>query len=299
GARRAARPPRRRVSPPPGDVVDVVVVGAGIAGASAAWALAHAGADVALVEREHQPGHHATGRSAALTNETVGHPVVRALARASRPFLAAPPAEVAEHPLLHPRGLLWIGEDPATLDALTDTCPAGVAERIGPGEVAALVPGLRPGRAAAGGVHEPGARTVDVAGLLHGYVRGLRRAGGTIAPAAEVREIRRVGGDWRVVAGEADLSCRVVVNAAGAWGDVVAERAGVRPVGLTPLRRTACIVPVGEEARAWPLVMDADVGAYAEPDAGGVLVSPADETPSPPCDARPEELDVARAIDWL
>ncbi|HEX6238872.1 MAG TPA: FAD-dependent oxidoreductase [Acidimicrobiales bacterium] len=281
------------------DPVDVVVVGAGIAGASAAWALAREGAKVALLEREPHPGLHATGRSAALTNETVGHPVVASLARASRGFLDGPPAGFAEHPLLSPRGLLWIGDDPAALDRVTATARDGVARRIDPGEVRDLVPAISPGRAAAGGVHEHGARSVDVAALLDGYLRGLRHADGVIHQAAPVDAARAVPGGWEIQAGPTVLSCRDLVNAAGAWGDEVADRAGVRPLGLTPLRRTACIVRAGADVRAWPLIMDAVGGAYAEPDAGGLLVSPADETPSPACDARPDEVDVARAVDWL
>lgn len=279
--------------------VDVVVVGAGIAGASASWALAREGAEVVLLEREPHPGLHATGRSAALTNETVGHPVVASLARASRGFLDGPPAGFAEHPLLSPRGLLWIGDDPAALDRLAETAGVGVARRIGPEEVRELVPAIRPERAAAGGVHEHDARSVDVAALLDGYLRGLRRAGGVVCPESPVDAARAVPGGWEIRAGPTVLSCRELVNAAGAWGDEVAACAGARPLGLTPLRRTACIVRAGADVRTWPLVMDAIGGAYAEPDAGGLLVSPADETPGPACDARPDEIDVARAVDWL
>jgi len=270
---------------------DVVVVGGGIAGAAAAWALSRAGARVVLVEQEALPGHHATGRSAAVTNETVGHPVVCALARASRPFLDAPPAGFVDHPLLSPRGLLWVAEDPASLDDL-----AASARRIGPEEVRQLVPQLRPAWAAAGGVYEAEARSVDVAALLQGYLRGL-----DVRTGAAVAQLARVGGGWRVEVGGSVLRCGVVVNAAGAWGDVVASRAGVAPLGLAPLRRTACLVavPDGHDVGGWPLVMDAGGGFYAEPEPGGLLLSPADETPSPPGDARPEELDVALALDRL
>jgi D-arginine dehydrogenase len=300
---------------------DVVVIGAGIAGASAAWALAQRSASVHLVEQEALPGHHATGRSAALLNETVGHPVVGALARASAGFLDAPPAGFVDHPLLARRGLLWVGTDAAALDDLARAAPAGAARRVDADTVSALVPAVRPDWAAAGGVHEPHARTVDVAALLQAYVRGLRRAGGTVHTGAPVRRITRApGGDvpGRVVPGAAGsggdrgrgwwvelptgtIACRTVVNAAGAWGDVVAQLAGVRPLGLAPLRRTACIVrvPDGHEVDGWPLVMDVAGTFYAEPESGGLLVSPADETPSDPCDARPEELDVALALDRL
>lgn len=305
---------------------DVVVIGAGIAGASAAWTLAQRGAAVHLVEQEALPGHHATGRSAALLNETVGHPVVGALARASAGFLDASPAGFVDHPLLVPRGLLWIGTDASALDDLARAAPTDAARRVDAGAVSALVPALRPEWAAAGGVHEPHARTVDVAALLQAYVRGLRRAGGTVQTGAPVRRITRApgrsapgggvpgrdvpgaagsGGDggrgWWVELPTGTIACRTVVNAAGAWGDVVAQLAGVRPLGLAPLRRTACIVrvPEGHEVDGWPLVMDVAGAFYAEPESGGLLVSPADETPSEPCDVRPDELDVALALDRL
>ena len=280
----------------------VVVVGGGIAGASAAWALAAGGARVVLVEQEAQAGHHATGRSAAVTNETVGHPVVGALARAGRPFLDTPPRGFVDHPLLTPRGLLWIAEDPSSLDALT----SAVAQRVGTDEVRRLVPELRPGWAAAGGVFEPEARTIDVAALLQGYLRGLRRLGGEVSTGRRVTGLSRSSRGWTVELGgtndePAEVRCDVVVNAAGAWGDVVAEAAGVEPIGLAPLRRTACIVavPGGHDVTHWPLVMDAGGSFYAEPEPGGLLLSPADETPSEPGDASPDEIDVALALDRL
>lgn len=280
---------------------DVVVIGGGIAGASVAWALAVRGAAVCLVEQEAQPGHHATGRSAALLNETVGHPVVGALARASRSFLASPPAGFVDHPLLSPRGLLWVGTSADTLDALSAEAPAGAASRIGSAATTALVPQLALPWTAAGAVHEPDAQAVDVAALLQAYLRALRSSSGTLHTSSEAQRLTRLPGGWRVEAGGEVIECGVVVDAAGAWGDVVAERAGVRPLGLAPLRRTACIVPVpgGHDVSGWPLIMDVDGSFYAEPEPGGLLVSPADETPVEPGDARPDELDVALALDRL
>ncbi|MGD9701794.1 MAG: NAD(P)/FAD-dependent oxidoreductase [Acidimicrobiia bacterium] len=285
------------------DQLDVVVIGGGIAGASAAWALAGSGRRVALVEQEPQPGLHATGRSAATLSETSGARAVCALAAASRPFLADPPDGFADHPLLAPRGLLWIGRDGdgPLLDALAAhgrTINPSV-RRLDPAEVMSVLPMLREDAVGAGGVDEPEAMAIDVAGLLAGYLRGLRRAGGTTYVSNEAVELSRDAQGWTVVGSSATLRAPVVVNAAGAWGDVVAERAGVPPIGLKPLRRTACLVPAPDEVRDWPLVMDIASRCYFEPEAGGLLLSPADETLDAPCDARAEELDVALALDRL
>jgi D-arginine dehydrogenase len=282
--------------------VDVVVVGAGIAGASAAWRLA-ADRSVLLVEREATPGHHATGRSAAVLSETSGTFLACALAAASRPFFEQPPDAFGDHSLLAPRGLVWVGApgDEAALDALADMGRRvrPTVRRIGHDEVLGLFPPLRAERAMVGGVHEPDARTIDVAALLQGYVRGLRARGGVLRPGAEVVQGERREGGWRVTGPGYEVQAAAVVDAAGAWGDDVAERFGVEPLGLAALRRTACIVPADEAARSWPLVMDVAGRFYAEPESGGLLVSPADETPTAPCDAQAEELDVALALDRI
>lgn len=296
------RPPDGPVVDVP--VVDVVVVGAGIAGASAADALSRAGLTTVLVETEAQPGHHATGRSAATLSETSGHPVVCALAAASRPFFADPPAGFVDHALLSPRGLVWIGldSDTAALDALAESgrAIAPTVRRLTTDEVIAVVPGLRAHAASGGGVHEPDAMSVDVAALLAGYLRRARQHGAEILPAHEAIEFSRTaGGGWRVTTGARSFEATAVVNAAGAWGDVVAARAGIRPLGLRALRRTACIVPVKTDVAAWPLVMDIANRFYFEPEPGGLLLSPADETESEPTDARAEELDLALALERL
>jgi D-arginine dehydrogenase len=282
------------------DHCDVVVVGAGIAGASSAWALAERHR-VVLVEQEGAPGHHATGRSASVLSETVGHPVVCGLAAASRPFLTSPPPGFVDHPLLSPRGLLWIGkaDDREALDRVAMQAQAvapGVA-RLDANQVRTRVPELRAAWRTAGGVHEPDAMAIDVDALLHGFLRGLRARGGEVIVTAELTAARRRGRGWDVHAGSRRFASAAVVDAAGAWGDEVARRAGVRPLGLVPLRRTAALVPAPDAVRSWPLVMDVGGRFYCEPEPGGLLVSPADETPSEPCDAKAEELDVALAVE--
>jgi D-arginine dehydrogenase len=287
----------------------IAVIGGGIAGTSVAAALGQTH-DVVLFEREAELGAQATGRSAATLSETSGLRLVCALARASRAFLEAPPAGFAEHPLSGPRGLLWIGRDgdEGTLDAIAAMAASGVAptaRRVDAVAAIALVPALRPAAVAAGGVWEPDARSLDVAGLLAGYARAARATGVELRCRAEVRELRATGAGWAVqwtagVQGATGVDhVDVVVNAAGAWGDVIAARAGLMPIGLQPLRRTASIVAAPAEVASWPLVMDVAGRCYFEPEAGGLLLSPGDEHPSAPADVAAEMEDVAWSLDVL
>lgn len=282
--------------------VDVVVVGGGIAGASAAWALSEY-ASVVVVEQAPTAGYHATGRSASVLSETSGHPVVCALAAASRSFFESPPAEFVDHPLLSPRGLLWVGQEADTdaLDHLADRARAlaPTVRRLTPAETRALVPHFRPAAVAGGATFEPDAMSIDTDALLHGFLRGLRQRGGHMFTSTPAIELSRTGAGWSVVCDGRTFDTPVVVNAAGAWGDVVAGRAGIVPIGLEPKRRTACLAVLADVDPTWPLVIDVAGRYYAEPESGGLLVSPADESPSEPCDAQAEEFDVALALDRL
>ena len=279
---------------------DVIVIGAGIAGSGLAAELS-ASRRVALLERESQPGVHSTGRSAALYSGAYGGPLVRALSQASHAFFVSPPPGFAEVPLLRRRGALHVAsaEQRERLEAFAgqpDVAP--VARRLGAGEVLRLCPILRPDRVALG-LLEPEASDIDVHLLQGGYLRQLRAAGGMLATDAGVQAIERIGGLWRVRAGARLFEAPVLADAAGAWADEVAAMAQVRPLGLQPKRRTAVLVdpPSDVDIASWPMVIDADEQFYFKPDAGLLLLSPADETPSLPCDAQPEELDIAIAID--
>jgi D-arginine dehydrogenase len=283
---------------------DFLVCGAGIAGASIAAELA-GGANVVVAEREETAGYHTTGRSAALYVASYGNETIRALTAASRRFFDAPPAGFADHPLLTPRGCLHIGDAAQAdkLDALAAELAATGVEvsRIGGAAACAMVPVLRP-EAVAGGVHEPGAADIDVAALHGGYLRLARQRGARTMLGAGIVALERVGDWWRArLANGESLEARVLVNAAGAWGDQLAVLAGVATVGLTPCRRTAIILeaPPNVEIGGWPAVIDVDEGFYFKPEAGRILASPADETPSAPTDAAPEELDIALCIERL
>lgn len=283
--------------------LDFIVIGAGIAGASAAYALAEHGR-VLVLEREGQPGYHTTGRSAALYTENYGNRTIRRLTRASGPFLKQPPAGFAEHPILTPRGVLMIARSDQ-LDAL-ETLYQEVAHLGGPverldGEAAlALLPLLRPGYTAAA-VYEPDGLDIDVNGLHRGFLKGAAARGGKLLCGAEVRQITRRDGRWQVGSSAGDFAAPVLVNAAGAWADEIGKLAGVKLIGLQPKRRTAFIFdgPAGLDDRVLPMCIDAEEQFYFKPEAGRFLGSLADEAPSPPCDAQPEEIDLAMAVDRI
>jgi D-arginine dehydrogenase len=282
---------------------DVAIVGAGIAGASAAYFLApHA--RIAILERESQPGYHTTGRSAALYSETYGNASVRSLTRASRAFYHAPPAGFAAQPLLTPRGVVFFGraEHRAALEAQADELRAtgGRVEWLAPDEILARIPALRPEWAAVG-LAEPDAEDIDVHALLSGFLHGARAAGAKLISDAALEAAEFDNRRWRLTTRAGEIRADVLVNAAGPWADEVARLAGAAPLGLAPLRRTAVVFECRQfpNTAGWPAAVDAIEDLYFRPEAGRMLASPADETPSPPCDAQPEELDIATLIERL
>ncbi len=284
-----------------GEAYDVVVIGGGMAGISAACELA-AAARVLLVERESQLGYHSTGRSAAILTENYGNAVIRKLTIASRTFFAAPPPGFTEHPLLAPRGVLFLAraDQGRTFEAALTLGRSLVSSirAVGVEEALAICPVLRPGYLAQA-MLEPDAMDLDVHAILQGYLALFRRRGGQILTDAPVTALRRRGGRWEVRAGDAEVTAAVLVAAAGAWGDDIARMAGAAPIGLVPKRRTAATFdpPAGMAVGGWPLVLDVDEKFYFKPESGRLMASPADETPMPPCDVQPEELDVAEGID--
>jgi D-arginine dehydrogenase len=279
---------------------DFLIIGGGIAGASAGYWLAPHGR-VVLLERESQPGYHSTGRSAALFMASYGTPQVRALTRASRAFLQDPPAGFAEHPLLTPRGALMVatpGQEALLADHwdVLRALSTG-ARQLDRAAACELVPVLRADKVQ-GALLEPDAADMDVHAIHQGYLRGLRHAGGAVECDAAVSALHREGGRWQVQAGNRTWEAPVVLNASGAWADVIAQLAGVRPIGLQPRRRSAFIFapPEGVATTGWPLVYGAGEDWYIKPDAGMLLGSPANADPVPPQDVQPEELDIALAI---
>ena len=277
---------------------DFLIIGGGIAGAGIGYHLAQS-ARVAVIERESFPGYHTTGRSAALFAETYGNATVRALTRASRPFFEQPPDKFTEHKLLTPRGALFIAraDQLAALEAQRQITP-GAPPTLDSGAARRLVPVLRADYVAAA-LFDGDLMDIDVAALHQGFLRGAKARGAALVTDAAVRSLRRGAATWRVETSAGPFEAAVVIDAAGAWAELVGAMAGARRIGLAPLRRTAMVVdpPAGMTVDRWPFVIDVDEKFYFKPDAGKLLVSPADETPSPPCDAQPEEIDVALGIE--
>jgi D-arginine dehydrogenase len=283
---------------------DFAIIGSGIAGASCAYFLAPHGRLV-LLEREPVAAYHTTGRSAAFYSETYGGPVARALTVASGGFYRSPPEGFCEHPVATPRGSLICGKpgDESRLDRAWREYNALVASvrRVGPEEARRLCPILAPAYAG-GGVYEPDALDLDVAAIHDGFLRGARGSGAELRLRAGVIGLSPVNRGWGLCLADGEtLRASVVINAAGAWADRVASLAGAPPVGLAPLRRTAFTfdAPAALDLRRLPILLGIHDDFYVKPEAHQLLASPADETPSEPCDAAPDALDVAVAVERI
>lgn len=274
-------------------VFDFAIVGAGMAGASIGAELA-AHASVLVLEAEDTPGYHSTGRSAAFWAQCYGGPGIVPLTLPSGDYLR-------ERGLLRQRGALYIGRarDRDAMDEFVTTFDGtGVEiERLGAEAVAERVPHIREDWCDA--VWEPPCADIDVARLHQHYLTRLRQSGGQLECRQRIIRAVREGGVWQIAseAGQVWRAARLV-NAAGAWADGLAVMAGARPLGITPMRRTMAQLRVEPSAPDdLPLVIDINGRFYFKPDNGRVWLSPHDETPSAPCDAAPEEIDVAGAID--
>ncbi len=274
---------------------DIIIIGGGIAGISLAARLApHA--DVTVLEAESALGYHATGRSAAMFILNYGNATLRALNAVAQPFFETPP-EGFGGTLLSPRGELMIAtaQDIAALESQMETAPS--MTRLTPAQAGELVPILNTDRLIAA-AYDDSAFDIDVDRLLQGFARQATGNGARIIRDARVTGLTRSGGLWQVQAGGKRFDAPVVVNAAGAWADQIAALAGAAPVGLRPLRRSAALIPApaGFDPRHWPVFVSATEDFYAKPEAGKLMVSPADEDPVEPGDAWPDDMVLAQGL---
>ena len=280
---------------------DIIVIGGGIAGLSAASVLS-AHANVTVLEAEEAVGYHSSGRSATMLHYALGDPLVRALTLASRPFFEAPPPGFTYAPLGHCMPvLIHAREDElAELDQLdADIAPFAHLERVAEEGILDLCPAIRTGDggAVAALVDRNGIR-LDPHALLQGHVRTLRDKGSEIVTNARVSSLQHASGAWTVTTERGQsFSAPTVVNAAGAWADTVAGLAGLGRIGLMPLRRTIITFdgPEGEDVSGWPFAKTVNDELYFAPESGRLFASPMDEVPTDPCDAQPDEYEVALA----
>lgn len=274
---------------------DIVIVGAGMAGASLAAAL-DGKARILLLEAEAQAGYHTTGRSAAFWTESYGGPEVQPLTSASGAYLR-------EGGFLSPRQALTIGragQESRVEEFARRFAALGVdVDLLGRDALAERIPGLRGGWTC--GALEPSCSDIDVAALHAHFLARARSAGADLWTRARLADATRQSTGWRLHLEDGrEICCAVLVNAAGAWADDVARIAGAKPIGIMPLRRTIAQLRIDPSVPDdLPLVLDVAEQFYFKPEAGRLWLSPHDETPSPPCDAAAEEIDVALAIDRL
>ncbi|MEI7631383.1 MAG: FAD-binding oxidoreductase [Actinomycetes bacterium] len=282
---------------------DVLVVGGGISGVSVAYELA-ADRSVGLIDMESVLAFHTSGRSLATFLESYGGPVIRALTTGSRAALENPP-DIMEPPLLSPLGLLWLGpQGQSNLihglhDAVRDLVPD--VQIVSGSEAEEINPALAKGYTEIG-MFEPGATSIDVNALHQGYVKGVRRLGGEVRVSTKLVSAERKGSIWRVKdsAGN-EYEAETIVNAAGSWVDEVAEICGAKPVGIRPLRRTVFLVsaPADLSLQGIPLTGNIENTWYFMPQGEFFACSPADETLMEPCDAKPDPLEIARALEAI
>lgn len=274
---------------------DFLVVGGGIAGLSVAGALSQGGQfKVLVIEMEAHPGYHATGRSAAILVEGYGTPIVRKLTALSRPLLER--EDDLPGGILRSRGILYVALKGAAPTQVVES--GGSISRIAATTACDLVPALNLD-AIDHAFHDPTAADIDVHALLTRYLRTLKAGDGEIITNSRLTSANWTGNLWRVVAGEHQIEAKVVINAAGAWAREVGNLFQAQDIALEPRRRSAAIVSTDskEDPGDWPMVVDLAETVYFKPEAGKLLVSPADETPSQPCDAFPDDLDIAYAVD--
>ena len=276
---------------------DILVVGAGIAGLSVAGTLASRGQiKVVVLEQEDHPGFHATGRSAAILVEGYGTPLVRQLTSFSRPILEGEGEGDPSRSVLRSRGVLYVALKGAAPSQMVEE--GGSISRLTACAAEDLVPALD-----VDGIdhafYDPTAADIDVHALQTRYLQMVRAHGGEVLTGTALTAAQWTGSLWQISAGEHQVEARVVINASGAWAGEVGRLFNAQPIALEPRRRSAAIVATDseEDPNGWPMVVDLGETIYFKPEGGKLMISPADETPSPPCDAYPDDLDIAFAVD--
>lgn len=277
-------------------MADIIVIGAGIAGASVAARLAETH-KVQVLEMEERPGYHSTGRSAATYEPNYGPPSIRALTRAGRSFFETPPEGFAAAPLVSPRPTISVVPEHQLSQAAALMKASADLEEISVAEAQRHFPALKPGYAVHA-VLDPTTGDIDVDLLHQGFLRRIKALGGEVVCRAQVDTLARRDGAWTVATPQGSFTAPILINAAGAWGDEIARRAGVRPKGLQPKRRSMAVVPApeGTDITRWYFIGDVGETWYAKPSGGRFLVSPAEADPVDPHDAFADDMTLAEGI---
>ena len=272
-------------------MIDFLVIGGGIAGTSVGARLSHLGS-VTVLERESALAYHASGRSAAMFEQSYGLPSTIALNEASRDHHFEAFGGVTS-----PRGLMLVGKD-SDADAFDSDLASMQMHEINHAEARALLPILNDSVTRVG--YHAQAWDLDTDRMVQNFAGEVRSNGGSVRTSAEVTAITRTdaGAGWDVRVGDDVLSARTLVNAAGAWVDVIATMAGIAPLGVTPLRRSMARIPApdGHDVSNWPMMFGPGEDWYAKPDAGALIVSPADEVLMPPMDAWADDMVLAEGL---
>jgi len=282
-------------------IYDVLIIGAGIAGSSVAAELAKTG-KVALVEKELQPGYHASGRSAAMWAPGYGPTSIRALTRASFDFLNSPPEGFSQQSLISKRDVLMIAREDQSnsINKLLAELHGEDIEQISSQQILRRHPLIK-NSYVHDGILDSRAYDIDVSTLLQGYLKVLKNYGGQLKTNTEVKQLTRESNFWVAATNKGRLRSKIIVNASGAWANHISNLAGAEEIGLVPKRRTALLIaaPANVIVEQLPMIIDIDEQFYMKPDAGRLLVSPANEDPMPACDVQPEEMDIAQCVDRI
>ena len=278
---------------------DVIVIGAGIAGASVAAHLAKE-RRVVVLEMEERAGFHSTGRSAASFEPNYGPSTMLAFTRASESFFLEPPKGFGSGPMLTPRETLFLVTEGQEEEAEKLVAKASDLGEISERAAREIFPVLRPGHAKRVFL-DPNTGDLDVDLIHGGFLRMLRERGGELLTGHEVMGLLYRDWKWQVATPHGIYASPLVINAAGAWADMVAKLGGVAPIGLQPKRRSIGVVPVAghDDLVDWPLVTDVGETWYCKPQSGKLLVSSADATPVDPHDAYADDMAIAVGVERL
>ncbi len=261
---------------------DIVIVGAGVAGLSTAYHLAkNSKKSILVLEQETKLGGHASGRNAGMIRQTVSDPYLARLAADGRRSLAKASRGGWKKIRFTSNGsILLAGRDKASeikkIEAVTHALGVST-RRLSAEEACAKVPYLR-GADFTHALFCPGDALVENKPLVESFYREARRLGVRVLLGAGPSDLRKENGRFVIRVGSLTVYADQLVNAAGAWCGLLAEKMGAQKIPLRSYRRHLYLTgPVKTVHRAWPFVWDLSREIYFRPEGRGLLVSPCDK----------------------